>query len=361
MVDKPAVHFGSSPSKSLMPWWYPELLELVVERISAGSRRAHSALNQELVLTYWAIGHDIVERMHEEGWGARVVDRLSQDIRHRFPGTRGYSPRNLRYMRSFAEAWPDVSILQRSVARLPWRHQIVLLEKLTSADQRLWYAAEAVDEGWSSNILALQIDRSLHERTGKAISNFAATLPPADSDMAQQVTKDPYVFDFIGLAEGHREREVEDGLIRHVERFLLELGQGFAFVGRQLLLTINDSEFYADLVFYHFKLHAFVIIELKNGPFDPSYLGQLGMYVAAVDDVLASTSDGPTIGLLLCKTKDNVVAEYALRSSAAPIGIAEWTDAITTHLPEELAATLPRIEDIEAELSTEIAESTDPT
>ena len=350
MADNP-VHFESTPAKSSMPGWYPELLSSVVERISTGRLRAHAAVNQALILTYWAIGRDVVERMDQEGWGARVVDRLSRDIREHFPDARGYSPRNLRYMRSFAQAWPEEAILQVPLARLPWYHQIALLEKLDHPDQRLWYAQEAIEHGWTRDVLAWHIDRKWRERSGKAVSNFAVTLPAADSDMAQQATKDPYVFDFIGLAEGHRERDIEDGLIRHVERFLLELGQGFAFVGRQLRLTINDSEFYADLVFYHYKLHAFVVIELKNSAFDPSFLGQLGMYVAAADDLLAGPNDGPTIGLILCKTKDNVIAEYALRTTAMPIGVAEWTDAITTHLPVELASALPRIEDIEAELA----------
>lgn len=351
MDDESPVRFDRTPATSSMPGWYPDLLSSVVEHISTGSRRAHSAVNQELVRTYWAIGCDIVGRMNEEGWGTRVVDRLPRDIRERFPDTRGYSPRDLPYMRSFAEAWPHESILQRIVARLPWCHQIALLEKLDQPDQRLWYAAEAIAHGWTREVLALHIERRLHERLGKAISNFDLALPPEDSGMAQQATKDPYVFDFIGLAEGKRERDVEDGLILHLARFLLELGEGFAFVGRQSRLTINNREFYADLVFYHFKLHAFVVVKLKNTAFEPGYIGQLGMYVAAVDDLLAGPAEGPTIGLLLCKTKDNVVAEYALRSTAAPIGVGEWTDAITTNLPEELASTLPAIEDIEAELN----------
>ncbi len=349
--EQPPARFESSPAPASMPGWYPDLLSSVVERISTGSRPAHAAVNQELISNYWAIGRDILDRQSEQGWGARVIDRLSADLKRQFPDARGYSPRNLKYMRAVAAAWPEPAIVQRSVAQLPWRQHIALLEKLDAPDLRLWYAQEAIHQGWSRDILTWHIDRGLHQRSGKAISNFGVTMPPAESDMAQQATKDPYEFEFIGLAGGHRERDIEDGLIQHVERFLLELSQGFAFVGRQLRLTINDHEFYADLVFYHFKLHAFVVIELKNSAFDPSYLGQLGIYVAAVDDLLAGPVDGPTIGLLLCKTKDNVVAEYALRSTAAPIGVAEWTDAITTHLPEELASTLPRIEDLEAELN----------
>jgi len=324
----------------------------VASRIADGQRNAVAAVNNELLLTYWAIGADILARQNEQGWGARIIDRLSADLKERFPDARGYSPRNLKYMRAFAAAWPDPAIVQRTVARLPWRHQIALLEKLPTADLRLWYAQAAVADGWSRDVLAHHIATRLHERTGNAVTNFADTLPPGDSDLAQQSTRDPYLFDFIGQADVKRERDLEQGLVTHLERFLLELGQGFAFVGRQVHLEIGDHDFYADLLFYHLRLRSFVVIELKATDFDPGYLGQLGMYMAAVDDLLAHPDDKPTIGLLLCRSKNNVVAEYALRSSNSPIGIAEWTTAITTHLPDELTATLPKIEDIEAALDT---------
>ena len=215
---------------------------------------------------------------------------------------------------------------------------------------RLWYAAAATEYGWSRDVLSHHIATGLHQRSGNAVTNFAATLPPGDSDLAQQATRDPYLFDFIGQADLRRERDLENGLIEHLERFLLELGQGFAFVGRQVHLEIGDQDFYADLLFYHLKLRCFVVIELKATDFDPGFLGQLGMYMAAVDDLLAHPDDQPTIGLLLCRSKNNIVAEYALRSSIMPIGIAEWTTAITTELPEKLASSLPRIQDLEAEL-----------
>jgi predicted nuclease of restriction endonuclease-like (RecB) superfamily len=254
-------------------------------------------------------------------------------------------------MRKFAEAWPDPEVVQRSVAQLPWRHQIALLEKLNKPDQRLWYAATAIEEGWSRDILALKIDLKLHERRGKAITNFAATMPPEDSDMAQQATKDPYVFDFLDITERSRERELESGLVDHIGKFLLELGQGFAFVGRQVRLVLDDEEFYCELLFYHLKLRRYVVIELKAERFKPDFLGQLGLYMAAVDDFLARPDDKPTIGLLLCRTKSNVVAEYALRGYNTPIGVADWTTAITTALPQDLASSLPSIQEIEAELS----------
>ncbi len=343
--------FPSTPARSAMPDWYPDLLATVTDRVSAGRARVVSSVNQELLKTYWSIGSDLLERESAEGWGTKVVDRLSTDIRQVFPDARGFSPRNLRYMRSFAQAWPDPSILQRSVAILPWRHNIVLLEKLKDQDIRLWYAAAAIENGWSRDILVLQIDTRLHERSGKAITNFKATLPPSDSDLAQQLTKDPYVFDFVAMTDQHNERELETQLVKHMQKFLLELGQGFAFVGEQVRLVIGGDEFFADLLFYNFKLRRFVVVELKATKFDPGYLGQLGMYMSAVDDLLAHADDQPSIGLLLCKAKNNVVAEYALRGYKSPIGVSEWKTEIVNSLPEEFASSLPSIEDLEAELS----------
>lgn len=348
---KRGANFPAVPPGASMPSWYPELLTSVSGRISVGHRRAVAMANNELVVTYWAIGRDILDRQALEDYGARVIDRLSADLKRRFPEATGYSPRNLKYMRAFAAAWPDREVVQRSVAQLPWRHQIALVEKLSALDLRLWYAAEATQMGWSRDILVYQIGSRLHERSGKAISNFAQTLPTEDSDLAQQATKDPYLFDFISSADAERERGLEQGLIDHVGRFLLELGQGFALVGRQVRLEIGNDDFYCDLLFYHYKLRCFVVIELKATAFEPGYLGQIGMYMSAVDDLLAQPDDKPTIGLLLCKTKNDVVAEYALRGFKIPIGVAEWATKITKDLPPELAESLPRIEDLEAELA----------
>lgn len=337
--------------RSELPDWYPALLDSVSTRVAAGQRRGFVAVNTEVLTTYWGIGRDILDRQDEEGYGTRVIDRLSADLRDRFPDSRGYSPRNLKYMRAFAAAWPDVEVVQGRLAQLPWYHQIALLEKLPDVEARLWYAAAAVDDGWSRDVLVHQIESRLRERAGRAITNVAATLPPGESDLAQQATRDPYVFDFLGQTDTRRERDVELALTGHVEQFLLALGQGFAFVGRQVRLDIGDSEFYADLLFYHLRLRCYVVIELKAVAFEPGFLGQLGMYMAAVDDVLAHPDDKPTIGLVLCKSKDDVVAEYALRNSAGPIGVAEWTQAITTNLPPEIATSLPSIPELEAELA----------
>jgi predicted nuclease of restriction endonuclease-like (RecB) superfamily len=334
-----------------MPGWYPELLASIVQRVAVGRRRAIAAANQELVATYWAIGRDILDRQEAEGYGTKVIDRLSADLRREFPEVRGFSPRNLKYMRAFASAWPDVKVVQAPLAQLPWYHQITLIEKLGDPDLRLWYGAQAVEHGWSRDVLALQIERRLHQRSGKAITNFVDALPPEDSDLAQQSTKDPYLFDFVGVADRRIERDLQRGLIEHMENFLLELGQGFAFVGQQVRLVVGGDEFYADLLFYHLRLRCYVVIELKSVKFSPDYLGQLSMYMSAVDDLLAHPDDKPTIGLLLCRTKNNVAAEWALRGFKSPIGVATWATDLTDSLPEELATSLPSIEELEAELA----------
>jgi len=334
-----------------MPGWYPELLASVSEHVSTGHRRAVAAANSELLGTYWLIGREILDRQRQEGWGTKVIDRLSADLTARFPDARGFSPRNLKYMRALAAAWSEEAIVQRAAAQLPWRHHLMLLDKLDDADLRGWYAAAAVEAGWSRDVLAHHITSHLHERAGKAVTNFTRTLPEEHSDLAQQATRDPYLFDFLSVTETRRERDLEQGLIDHVGRFLLELGQGFAFVGRQVRLELAGDEYFCDLLFYHLGLRCYVVIELKAVQFDPGFLGQLGMYMAAVDDLLAHSDDKPTIGLLLCRTKNNVVAEYALRGYSAPIGVAEWTTAITTSLPDELSSSLPSIAELESELA----------
>jgi predicted nuclease of restriction endonuclease-like (RecB) superfamily len=346
--------FESTPAKSSMPNWYPELLASVAQEIDTGRSRAVSAANQELIHAYWRIGCELLARESQEGWGSKVVTRLSADLRDRFPEARGFSPRNLRYMKSFAAAWQDFAMLQTVSATLPWSHHVLLLEKLAEPEERLWYMSGAVAEGWSHSVLGHQIETKLRERSGKGINNFQSALPPSGSDLAQQSFKDPYVFDFVSMTGERNERELEGQLVLHVENFLLELGQGFAFVGRQYRLTIGEDEFFADLLFYNFKLRCFVVVELKATAFKPEYLGQINMYMSAVDDLLTHADDQPTIGLLLCKTKNNVVAEYSLRGFSKPIGIAEWESQIVKSLPEEFASTLPSISELEAELSHDI-------
>jgi predicted nuclease of restriction endonuclease-like (RecB) superfamily len=343
--------FPSTPARSTLPDWYPDLLDRVSGHITTGHRRAVSAANTEVLRSYWAIGSEILNRQGSEGWGARVIDRLSTDLKSQFPAAKGYSPRNLKYMRAFAAAWPEQAIVQAPLAQLPWYHQLALLQKLEDSTLRLWYAAATVSHGWSRDVLALQIESGFHQRSGKAVSNFATAIEDERSDLAQQATRDPYLFDFLGSTDGWREREVEEKLVEHVGKFLLELGQGFAFVGQQVRLELAGDEFFCDLLFYHLHLRCYVVVELKAVPFNAAFLGQLGLYTAVVDDILAKEGDKPTIGLLLCKNRKEVVAEYAVRGFKAPIGVAEWTSAINKSLPAEFESALPSIEALEAELA----------
>jgi predicted nuclease of restriction endonuclease-like (RecB) superfamily len=331
-----------------VPEGYADWLMELKSRIHSAQQRATQAVNRELVLLYWQIGRDILARQAEQGWGAKVIERLALDLRTAFPDMQGFSPRNLKYMRAFAEAWPDAQFVQEVLAQLPWYHQLALLDKLDTPESRRWYAAKAIEHNWSRNILVMQIETRLLERQGKAVNNFEQRLPAPQSDLARESLKDPYRFDFLGLSDEAQEREIENALVKHVTEFLLELGAGFAFVGRQVLLDVGGDEFFIDLLFYHLKLRCYVVIELKSGKFKPEHLGQLGFYLTAVDTQVKSEHDNPTIGLLLCKSKNKVVAEYALRDNAQPLGIAEYK--LLESLPESLQTSLPSIEQIEREL-----------
>lgn len=345
--------FPVPPSQAGLPRDYAETLTEIKQRIQQERLRVVLAANSAMVLLYWDIGRMILDRQQRAGWGARVIDRLSADLREAFVEMKGFSPRNLKYMRAFAAAWPERAIVQRVIAQLPWRQNIALLERLDDETTRLWYAKQTLVHGWSQPILCLQIDGRAHERSGKALTNFKATLPPQDSDMAAQVFKDPYLFDFLGTADPRREREVEQALVDHLQRFLLELGSGFAFVGRQIHLELAGRDYYLDLLFYHLKLRCYVVIELKAVPFDPAFVGRINVYLSAVDDLLRHPDDKPTIGLLLCRSKDRIVVEYALRDLKKPIGVAGWETKIVEKLPEDLKDSLPTVQELEAELSRE--------
>jgi predicted nuclease of restriction endonuclease-like (RecB) superfamily len=349
-VDRSAM-FPVPPPVGDVPVDYAAWLADLKARIHRERLRVVLASNAVMVLLYWDIGRSILDKQADQGWGSRVIDRLAADLRDAFPEMKGFSPRNLKYMRAFAAAWPDRKIVQASLAQLPWYHHIALLEKLDSPEPRLWYAAKTLEHGWSRNILAVQIDTQAHRRHGKAQTNFPATLPQPDSDMAVQVFKDPYLFDFLGTDAPRRETELEQGLVAHIQKFLLELGQGFAFVGRQVHLEIGGDDFYLDLLFYHLKLRRYVVIELKARKFQPGDGAQLGMYMTAVDRLLCHSDDKPTLGLLLVREKNRVMVEYALGGNTKPISVAEWDTRLTHALPEELQASLPTIEQIEAELA----------
>ena len=330
------------------PKAYQGLLSRLKEQIQTAQVRAALAVNRELVLLYWGIGREILDRQKEEGWGAGVIDRLAKDLRLEFPAMQGLSTRNLKYMRAFAEAWPEEAIVQQAAAQLPWFHNCVLLDKVKDPRVRLWYIEETIRNGWSRNVLVLQIESGLFQRQGRAITNFQTTLPKPQSDLAQQILKDPYNFDFLTLTREAQERDLERELLVQLRRFLIELGSGFAFVGSQVPLEVGGEDFRLDLLFYHLKLRCFVVIDLKMGPFRPEYAGKMNFYLSAVDDLMRHAEDRPSIGLVLCKSKNGVVAEYALRDVAKPLGIAEFQHLV--QLPEQLKGTLPSIEEIEAEL-----------
>lgn len=324
---------------------YDEFLTALKERIKTSQVRAAFSINRELLYLYWQIGRDILERQRSLGWGAGVIDRLARDLKAAFPGQSGFSPRSLKYMRKFAETWPDEQFVQQPIAQLPWGHHVTLMETAKTREDRLWYAQAALEHGWSRNILIQQIDSGLKERQGQAATNFKVALPGHQSDLAQQVLKDPYCFDFLTLGKDAKEREFEQALIANLRDFLLELGAGFAFVGRQHHLEVAGDDFYTDLLFYHLKLHCYVVIDLKMEGFKPEYAGKMQFYVAVVDDRLRDKNvDGPTIGLILCREKKNEIVEYALQGTTTPVGVS--TFKLSKPVKEALA-----VEEIKQHLS----------
>lgn len=329
------------------PAGYADWLAGLKTRIHAAQQRAALTVNRELVSLYWQIGRDILERQAQQGWGAKVIERLAHDLRTAFPDMKGFSRANLMYMRAFAEAWPDGEIVQQAVGQLPWGHNLVLLTRLKNPQSRLAYAQRAIEHGWSRNVLSIHIETRLLEREGQAVTNFSTRLPAPQSDLARNTLKDPYLFDFLCIGKEADEWAIESALVQHITRFLLELGAGFAFVGRQVHIEVGGDDFFIDLLFYHLKLRCYVVVELKAGAFKPEHTGQLSFYLSAVDSQVKDEQDNPTIGLLLCRTQNRVVAEYALRDSSKPIGVAEYQ--IIASLPAELRTSLPSIEQIERE------------
>lgn len=331
-----------------IPEGYAELLEQLKLRIRSARWQAALSVNRELIRLYWEIGQSILERQEREGWGTKVIERLAADLRHEFPDMRGLSRANLFYMRAFAEAYRGEPIVQQLAGQLPWYHNVVIFTRLKTPELRHWYIRACLEHGWSRAILEAQIETRLHARQGKAITNFARTLPAPTSELAQQLLKDPYNFDFLTLHDEAVERDLERGLLEHLQRFMLELGAGFSFVGSQYRLEIGGEDFYIDLLFYHLKLRCFVVVDLKIGSFRPEYAGKLNFYCSAVDDLLRHERDNPTIGILLCKSKNNIVVEYALRDVAKPLGVAEYR--LAQALPEHLKGSLPTVEQLESEL-----------
>jgi predicted nuclease of restriction endonuclease-like (RecB) superfamily len=353
-IEKDKVVFPVAGTLIQMPESYVEFISDIKARIAKTRLQAVVSANSAMVLMYWEIGREILKRQQNEGWGSKVIDRMSYDLKTEFLDMQGFSPRNLKYMRKFAEEWPDLEIVQRTVALIPWRSNIALLDKLSDPALRIWYAKKTIENGFGKDMLVFQIESQLHKRQGAAIQNFDASLPPIQSDFANQQFKDPYVFDFLGTADPRRESELEQKLIDHIQKFLLELGQGFAFVGRQVHLELGGDDFYLDLLFYHLKLRCYVVVELKAGNFDAGYISKLNMYLNVVNDTLRHAEDKPSIGLLLVKSKNELVVEYALNGYTNPIGVANWESSIAKSLTEDITPVLPTIEEIEKELREEL-------
>ena len=334
---------------------YKEFLDGLKQRVRSAQVRAAFSVNAELIKLYWEIGKEIADRQESEGWGANIIEKIGKDLQNAFPGIEGFSRTNIFRMRAFYAAYQKVPQAVGQLAGLPifgipWSHNAIIIEKIKDDDARLWYAKQTLANGWSREALKDVIKTNLYGRSGKAVSNFKDRLPGIQSALVQEATKDPYIFDFLELGEGHHERDVESGLIAHVEKFLLELGKGFAFIGRQYPLEVAGTDYYIDLLFFHTELNCYVVIDLKAKEFAPRDAGQMNFYLSAIDDRLKLPHHNPTIGMILCKTKKNIVVEYALRDINKPMGVAGYETAISEKLPKELKGSLPTIKEIEAEL-----------
>ena len=341
-----------TPSPNNYAQWLGELKSL----IRSSRIKASLAVNRELVMLYWRIGSEIIARQAQQGWGAKVIEQLASDLRSEFPDMKGLSRSNLKYMRVYAESWLDGSIGHQLGGQLPWRHNCLILEQVKSTELRTWYMKQTINNGWSRAALEYQIETQLHTRLGQAQNNFERTLPAPQSELARDLVKDPYAFDFLGLTDVVNERSIEKALINHLRDFLIELGVGFAFVGSQYKLDIEGDEFYIDLLFYHTKLHCYVVIELKNTEFKFEYTGQLNGYLAAVDDLVRDAAvDAPTIGMILCKSKKKTMVEYALRGVETPMGVSTFRTA----LPAAVMDSLPSIAALAAQLDLLEADSAD--
>ena len=346
---------------------YKAWLKQVKQRIHSTRMKAALAANSELIALYYEMGAQIVDRESSAQWGSGFIDAFSKDLKASFPDVGGFSAKNLRYCRAFFRFYCGPAIWQQAVAklestpfagvdidvaqrlsRIPWGHHIQIFTKCTSISEAEFYVDQTIEQGWSRDVLALQLKSKLHARAGQAVTNFSRTLPLPQSDLAQQTLKDPYAFDFMSMTAPYNERDVEQQLTRHITQFLLELGKGFAFIGRQYHLEIADNDYYIDLLFYHVTLKCYVVVELKNRKFIPEYAGKLNFYLSAVDSLLKRDNDQPTIGLLLCRDKNNIEVEFALRDLNKPMGVSEYT--LIESLPDHLKGSLPTVEEIEQDL-----------
>ena len=355
---KNPVNLGSVPKsdeaiftgRSLIPLTYLKTLNALKERIRIAQIKASLSVNEKLLELYWDIGKIIVEKQAEEGWGAKVIERMAKDLKVAFPKMTGLSTRNMLYMKQFAEAYPDLAITQQPVAKIPWGHNVILMDRIKDMKKRLWYAHKTIENGWSRDVLETWIDSDLYSRQGKAITNFKATMPKAQSDLANELLKDPYHFTFMPVKEDADERAIEDGLVAHMQHLLTELGIGFAFIGRQYKIEVDGEDFVIDLLFYHYKLRRFIVVELKNTAFKPEYAGKMAFYLAAVNATLKHPDDESAIGMILCRSGKRLVIEYALSESKKSIGVATYKTKVVESLPKKLQGDLPSAEQIEAEL-----------
>jgi predicted nuclease of restriction endonuclease-like (RecB) superfamily len=323
---------------------YLKFLEEIKTYLKQAQLKATLSVNHQMILTYWGMGKKILLRQAEQGWGAKVIDTLAQDLKSDFPKMKGISARNLKYMRKFAETYPDFEIVQAPLAQISWYHHIALMDKLKDSQTRLWYAQKAIENGWSRNVMVAQIKAEAHQKFGKLPNNFKTTLPIEQSELVTNLLKDEYLFDFIAQDEKILERELEEELTQNITKFLLELGKGFAFIGRQYHLEVGGDDFYLDMLFYHFRLKCFVVIELKIDDFKPEYAGKLNFYLSSVDALLQQKDDNPSIGLLLCDSKNDIVVEFALKDIHKPMGVASYQ--LTKQIPENLKKDLPTEEDL---------------
>ncbi len=330
---------------------YVTLLKGLKAKVKSAQLKAAVSVNSEMITLYWEIGRSIHSKQEEHGWGSKTIEKLSKDLRSAFPDMKGFSSRNLKYMLKFARAYPNLELVQQLAALIPWFHNIILLERVKEEKARLWYIKKTIEKGWSRSVLEVWLDNDLYGREGKGVNNFERTIASTDTDLARETIKDPYCFDFLTLTDQFSEKELESGLFDHLQHFLLEMGDGFAFVGRQKHLSVGGQEFFIDMLFYNYKLRRFFVVELKATEFKPEYIGKLNFYLSAVDDLLKHSDDEPTIGLLLCKSKNRVIAEYTLRNINNPMNVSEFETRVVGSLPKEIKSALPAIEEIEREFS----------
>ena len=307
---------------------YKEYISSLKQEITQSRIKAALSVNKELILLYWRIGRNILEMQKKEGWGSKIIEQVSKDLKYEFPDMKGLSIQNMSYMRQFAKEYVTIEIVQQLVGEIPWGHNIQIISKIKSYEGRLWYIQKTIENGWSRNVLALHMDGKLYERQGtetKKLSNFKDRLPAPQSDLAQSIMKDPYNFEFLGLGDEADEKEIEKKLEQQVSKLLLEMGTGFAYMGRQYPINVGGQDFWIDMLFYNVNLRAYVVVELKAKGFKPADAGQLNFYLTAIDRDIKHPDDNPTIGLMICRSKNGVVAEYALDGVNKPMGISEFT------------------------------------